>query len=148
MNDGGAILDLTPVRRATLRLRAGASGFETEQELDNGEPLLVPTSMIAKLKAQPQQLLALRVRDQGMEPMLFEDDWIVIDTGDKACRSGEVYAVNWNGEACVLQLVERGGQWYLGYMNPAFKPINIRSGLLSIVGRAVYQPGRLITGRL
>ena len=141
-------VDLTPVRRVTLRLRAGVSGFEAEPDLENREPLLVPTSAIVELRANAQQLLALRVRDQGMEPMLFEDDWIVIDTGDNRRRSGEVYAVNWNGEACILQLVERGGQWYLGYVNPAFKPINIRSGQLGIVGRAVYQPGRVITGRL
>lgn len=80
--------------------------------------------------------------------MLFEDDWVVIDTGDTVKRSREVYAVNWNGEACIHQLVERGGQWYLSYANPEFKPLNIRSGQLKIVGRVVYQPGRLLTGRL
>lgn len=148
MNSSSPLPNLTPIRRVTLRLRAGVSGFETEEGLENGEPLLVATSAIAALKADPQQLLALRVRDQGMEPMLFEDDWVVIDTGDTSRRSGEVYAVNWNGEACVVQLVERGGQWYLGYVNPAFKPVNIRSGQLGVVGRAVYQLGRVITGRL
>ena len=83
-----------------------------------------------------------------MEPMLFEDDWVVIDTGDTALRSGEVYAVNWNGEACIQQLVRRGAEWYLSFLHDEFKPINVRSGQLHIVGRAVYQPGRLLTGRL
>ena len=80
--------------------------------------------------------------------MMFEDDWVVIDTSDTKLRSREVFAVNWNGEACVQQLVERGGQWYLSYMNPNFKHINTRSGQLGIVGRVVYQPGRQVTGRL
>ena len=148
MTTSSGTVDLTPVRRVTLRLRAGISGFETEPDLETIGPLMVPTSVVAALRADPQQLLALRVRDQGMEPMLFEDDWIVINTGDTARYSREVYAVNWNGEACVAQLVERGGQWYLTYVNAAYKPINIRSGQLGIVGRAVYQSGRLITGRL
>jgi len=100
------------------------------------------------MQISPDGLLALRVRDQGMEPMLFEDDWIVIDTTDIRRRSREVFAVNWNGEACIQQLVERGGQWYLNSVNPSFKPVNARSGQLNIVGRVVYQPGRPLGGRL
>jgi phage repressor protein C with HTH and peptisase S24 domain len=106
------------------------------------------TSELRALGAEPHRLLAMRIRDQGMEPMLFEDDWVVIDTGDTVRRSREVYAVNWNGEPCVQQLVERGGQWYLTSVNSDFKPINARSGQLNIVGRVVYQPGRAIAGRL
>ena len=138
----------TPIRRVTLRLRAGAGSYDTVPDMTLAEPLLIPTSVVHALKVDPQRLLAMRVRDQGMEPMLFEDDWIVIDTGDTKRRGREVFAVNWNGEACIQQLVERGGQWYLGYTNPDFKPINVRSSHLSIVGRAVYQPGRVVRGRL
>lgn len=137
-----------PVPRVKLRLRAGVSGFETEAELTHGEPLEVPATALRDLRLDPRSLLGLRVRGQGMEPMLFEDDWVVIDTGDTKLRSGEVYAVNWNGEACVQHLLQRGGQWYLSYSNPDFKPVNVRSGQLTVVGRAVYQPGRLLTGRL
>ena len=141
-------LDFKFVRRVRLRLRAGISGFETEPAMDGGDVVAVPAAEVSQLKVDPAALLALQVRDQGMEPMLFEDDWAVIDTGDTQLRSGEVYAVNWNGEACLQQLVQRGGQWYLNYLNPAFKPINVRSGKMSIVGRMVYQPGRIVTGRL
>lgn len=141
-------LDFRFVRRVRIRLRAGVLGFETEPVTDGSDLVAVPAHEVSQLKAAPAALIALQVRDQGMEPMLFEDDWIVIDTNDTARRSGEVYAVNWNGEACIQQLVERGGQWYLNYVNPSFKPINVRSGKMSIVGRAVYQPGRIIIGRL
>ena len=80
--------------------------------------------------------------------MFFEDDWIVVNIMDASLRSGEVYAVNWNGEACVHQLIKRTGQWYLNHINPAFKPINVRSGQLQVVGRVVYQAGRVIGGQL
>ena len=136
------------VPRVKLLLRAGVSGFETEAELEHEGKLGVPARALGALQAQPGRLLALRIRDRGMEPMLFEDDWVVIDTGDTALRSREVYAANWNGEACIQQLVKRGPEWYLSYLHEDFKPINVRSGQLSIVGRAVYQPGRLLTGRL
>lgn len=141
-------LDFRFVRRVRLRLRAGISSFETEPATDGGDVVAVPAAEVSQLKVAPAALLALQVRDRSMEPMLFEDDWAVIDTSDTQLRSGEVYAVNWNGEACLQQLVRRGGQWYLTYLNPAFKPINVRSGQINIVGRVVYQPGQIVTGRL
>jgi len=140
--------EVTLVPRITLRLRAGSTDYDTVPDLSSLEPLRVLTSELRALGAQPHRLLAMRVRGQGMEPMLFEDDWVVIDTGDTVRRNREVYAVNWNGEACVQQLVERGGQWYLTSVNSDFKPINVRSGHLSIVGRVVYQPGRTVAGKL
>lgn len=143
-----AKIDIIEVPRIKLRLRAGSSSYDTVPDLSSLEPLRVLTPELGSLGLFPQRLLAMRVRDQGMEPMLFEDDWIVIDTGDTVPRSREVFAINWNGEACVQQLVERGGQWYLSSVNPDFKPINTRSGQISIVGRVVYQPGRRIGGRL
>jgi hypothetical protein len=139
---------MTEVRRVTLRLRAGVSGFEVESDLSTTEPLLVPTAALRALNSDAAGLLALRVRDQGMEPMFFEDDWLVINTADTALRNGEVYAVNWNGEACVQQLVKSGGHWYLNYVNSTFKPINVKSGQLGIVGRVVIQPTRVVAGRL
>ena len=140
--------EITSINRINLRLRAGSDNYETVADLSSLEPLYVPTSELNALRMNPARLLAMRVRDQGMEPMLFEDDWVIVDTGDTMRRSREVFAVNWNGEACIQQLVERGGQWYLNYTNPDFKPINIRSGQCNIVGRVVYQPGRAIVNRL
>lgn len=108
----------------------------------------MPVEAIRALQADPAHLLAIQVRDRGMEPMLFEDDWVVIDTSDTALRNREVYGVNWNGEACVQQLLRRGGEWYLNYLHEDFKPINVRSGQCVIVGRVVYQPSRVLAGRL
>jgi len=141
-------LDFRFVRRVRLRLRAGITGFEVEPASLGGDLITAPAAEVSQLKVDPAALLALQVRDQGMEPMLFEDDWAVIDTNDTRPRSGEVYAVNWNGEACIQQLVQRAGQWYLSYLNPDFKSINVRSGQMNVVGRMVYQPGRIVTGRL
>jgi SOS-response transcriptional repressor LexA len=146
MND--ASLQLLEVRRVVLRLRAGVSGFDAEPDMSTLEPLAIPASVLRAAKAELSALLAVRVRDRGMEPMFFEDDWIVIDTTDTLFRNGEVFAVNWNGEPCVYQLVSRGGQWYLNSINPEFGPINMKSGQCNIVGRVVIQSTRVLTGRL
>jgi hypothetical protein len=136
------------IPRVKLRLRAGSTNYETVPDVTFLEPLLVLQRELDVLRLTADRLLAMRVRDRGMEPMLFEDDWVVLDTMDTARRNREMFAVNWNGEACIQQLVERGGQWYLSNTNPDCKPINVRSGELSIVGRIVYQPGRSLTGKL
>ena len=144
----GLVPDFELVRSVKLRLRAGVEGFETEADMSAGTPLPLPLSDFQHLSAERADLLALQVRDRGLEPLIFGDDWIVIDTSDTARRDRELYAVNWDEEACITQLQRRGGQWYLIFINPDFKPLNARSGWLSIVGRVVYQPGRMLTGRL
>jgi phage repressor protein C with HTH and peptisase S24 domain len=136
------------VRMVTLKLRAGATGFEVEPDLMDGGEAHVPRSVVEQLGLHPIDLLAMRVRGQSMEPMMFEDDVIVINTRDKQPNSRELYAVNWNGEALIKMLVRRNGDWYLHSLNPDFEPVNVRSGQCSIVGRVVYQPGRVVTGRL
>lgn len=139
--------DTIPVRRVEIKLRAGFTGFETVPEVEDGGVLHVPRTVIESQKLTPHELLAVRVRGCSMEPLLFEDDTVVIDTGDKQPISRELYAVNWKAESCVKQLVHEGGQWYLRSMHPDHPPVNVRSGECEIIGRVVYQPGRLMKGR-
>jgi len=140
--------DTVAVPRVKLRLRAGVAQFDTEPDMDGDGQEQVPRAVLTALRLDPRNLLAVRVRGMSMEPMLFEDDVVVIDKSDTKPVSREVYAVNFNGEPCIKQLVFRGGQWYLHSINPDHGPVNTKSGQCSIVGRVVYQPGRVVTGRL
>lgn len=140
--------DTIPIRRVTLKLRAGATGFETEPDTEDGGVIHMPRNIIESSNLTPHKLLAIRVRGQSMEPMMFEDDVIVIDTNDRTPISRELYAVNFDGEGLVKQLVRRDGEWYLYSLNSDFGPVNVRSGQCAVVGRVVYQPGRVVTGRL
>lgn len=137
-----------PIRRVKLKLHAGKTGFETEPDLEDGGVLHLPRAVIDAQNLVPHQLLAIRVRGQSMEPMMFEDDVVVVNTADKSPISREIYALNFDGEALVKQLVKRNNDWFLYSVNPEFGPINVRSGQCSVVGRVVYQPGRVLTGRL
>lgn len=136
------------IPRVKLRLRAGTASFDTEPDMDGDGHEQIPMSVLHSLQLNPKNLLALRVRGASMEPMMFEDDVVIIDTSDSRPISRELYALNFNGEACVKQLMHRGGVWYLHSINPDFGPVNVASGQCSIVGRVVYQPGRVVTGRL
>lgn len=140
--------DTIPIRRVKLKLRAGVAGYETEPEMDDGGVLHMPRRVIDKNNFAPHMLLAVTVTGCSMEPLLFEDDVVVVNTADKKPVDRELFAVNFNGEACVKQLWKDGGQWYLRSLHPKHGPINVRSGQCDIVGRVVYQPGRELTGRL
>lgn len=144
----GEVPDTIAIRKVTLRLRAGATGFETEPELVDGGYEHVPREVIARLRLDTSKLLALRVAGPSMEPMMFEDDVVIIDTTDNKPTNKELYALNWNGEALVKQLISRGREWYLHSINSDFPDENVRSGQCSVVGKVVYQPGRVLTGRL
>lgn len=144
----GEGFDTVPIPRVKLRLRAGVANFETEPDMDGDGHEHIPRSVLATLRLDPKSLLAMRVRGPSMEPMMFEDDVVIIDKSDTKPVSKEIYALNFDGEPLIKQLVYRGKQWYLHSLNPDFTPVNVRSGQCSIVGRVVYQPGRIVTGRL
>lgn len=137
-----------PIPRVKLRLRAGVAQFETEPDMTGDGHELVPRDVLESLRLDPRSLLAVRVRGPSMQPMMFEDDVVIIDTWDRKPISRELYAVNFNGEALIKQLLQRGNEWYLHSINSDFGPVNVKSGQCSIVGRVVIQPTRVLTGRL
>jgi phage repressor protein C with HTH and peptisase S24 domain len=122
--------------------------LETVYDETFGNDLHIPADVITHLHLDPQSLRAFQVKGMSGEPMFFEDDIVVVDISDTKPINRELYALLFDNEACIKQMIYRGGQWYLHSINPEFGPINVRSGELKIVGRVVYQPGRVVTGRL
>lgn len=104
-----------------FRLSAGITGFQLE--LDSREQGIwdVPTRWIEQKGFNPRDLIAINVKGESMEPHLYEDDLVVINTADTRLVSGEVYAVNYEGEAVIKRMVREGGMWYLVSDNPAPK---------------------------
>lgn len=139
--------DSIPIRRVTIALQAGITGFETIPELDDGGVLYMPRSDIEAMGLQPHALIAVRVKGDSMEPMMLEGDSIVINTLDKQPVHKGIFAVNFKAQSCVKQLVQRGEEWYLHSMNADHKMVNVRSGDCEIIGRVVYQPGRRLVKR-
>ena len=140
--------ETVPVRLVKLRLQAGVTRFETEPDLEDGGVLHIPAEVIEEDNLVPHELLAIRVRGRSMEPLMFEDDVIVVDTRQKKPVSRELYALNFDGDCCVKQLIKRNGDWYLHSLNDEFGDVNANSGQISIIGQVVYQPGRRLRGRL
>jgi transcriptional regulator with XRE-family HTH domain len=136
------------IKRVNVRLHAGVMRLEPAYDETYGEDLQVSADVVSQLRRNPQNLRAFQVKGRSGEPMFFEDDVVVADISDTRPINRELYAIAFNGEACIKQMLHRGGQWYLHSINPEFGPINAKSGELKIIGRVVYQPGRVVTGRL
>lgn len=139
------------VKAVTLRLQAGVSGFIAEPDLDiDGGLFGVPTEVIEQLKTDPRDLMIMPVKGRSMEPMMFEDDRVLVDTTRRKPVDRECFAINWNGELVVKMLIKKSDGWYLYSLNrePEFHTISVRSGQCSIIGMVVWQPSRMVKGRL
>ncbi|MFZ6755778.1 S24 family peptidase [Undibacterium sp. Ji50W] len=105
--------DFVDVRRVTLKLSAGISGVSFDQQHDEGPPLTFNRVWFDKNGYTPRKLIALTVKGESMEPSLHDGDVIVINTADCKPIDGEVYAINYEGEAVVKRLVRDIGKWWL-----------------------------------
>lgn len=110
--------DLIEIRKVKLRLSAGISGFAVDQEIDDGLPLSFRKSWFDKNGYSPDKLVAVKVKGESMETTLYENDTVVVNTADRTPKDGEVFAVNYEGEAVIKRMVRDIGQWWLSSDNP------------------------------
>lgn len=131
------------IPKVRLRLSAGIQGFQTEPETHDGSTLSVHQSWIARNGFNRENLMAIRVKGESMEPTLYEDDLVIINLADKTLVDGQVYAINYEGEAVIKRLVREGGQWYLSSDNPSprYGRRSCRGAECIVIGRVVKREG-------
>lgn len=109
---------LVHIPKVKLRLSAGISGFEVDPERFDGSTTTVPADWIERKGFNRDNLIAIRVRGESMEPTLYEDDLVVINTADKKPEDGGIFAINYEGEPIVKRLSRDAGRWWLTSDNP------------------------------
>ncbi len=137
-----------PIKRVNLSLQAGIMGFETSQVSDDEGTLELPTKWIEENRYVPHCLLAIAVKGDSMQPLLFERDIVVVNIADTKKVSGGVYAINFNGEAVVKRMIYQGNEWYLESENPTHKRRMCRGSECIIVGRIVWFEAKNFKDRL
>jgi hypothetical protein len=137
------------IRAVKLRLQAGVNGFveELDMDIDHGH-FPVPQHVIEKLGTDPSALMIMKIKGRSMEPMYFEDDIVLVDTTRKIPKNNECFAVNWNGELLIKSLIKKSAGWAHYSFNRDYPTVSVRSGLCSIIGMVVWQPDRIVMGRL
>lgn len=110
--------EFVQVQKVKLRLSAGIHGFRTEPDIVDGKTVRLPVEIVQRYNLNVSQLYAVRVKGESMEPALYEDDIVIVDTGDTRPVDGQVYAVNYEGEAVIKRLSRDAGEWWLTSDNP------------------------------
>jgi phage repressor protein C with HTH and peptisase S24 domain len=104
---------LTQIMKVRFKVQAGITGFQIEPDESDGDTMGIPTEWIRSERFSKQDLKAIIVRGDSMEPALFDGDVIVVNTADKSLVDGTVYAVNYEGEVVVKRMVRDAGMWWL-----------------------------------
>jgi phage repressor protein C with HTH and peptisase S24 domain len=141
---------MVAIKRVTLSLRAGVMGFDTVQDFEDGGTVNIPLSFIEENDLVAQCLLSISIKGDSMWPLLIDGDVVVVNIADTKPISGEIYALNFDGEAVVKQMVYEGGEWYLTSFNKEsqYHRRICRGGECIIVGRVVRQEARKLMRRV
>jgi phage repressor protein C with HTH and peptisase S24 domain len=129
------------VKRVKIKLSAGVVGWAIECHQDEAPPLFFRREWFESRGFRPDQLVAVKVEGQSMEPGLYEGDTIVINKSDAKPIDGEVFAVNYEGELVIKRLRRDSGEWFLSSDNPDKRRYgDKRCGEgVQIIGRVVYK---------
>lgn len=110
--------DLAPVRVVRLTLKAGMSGFAVDVDESEAAPIFFRTDWLRRRGFKPYKLIAIKIHGHSMEPTLFHDDVVVINTEDIEPKDGEVFAFNFEGEPVVKRLQRDAATWWMTSDNP------------------------------
>lgn len=138
--------DLTPIQRVKFKLSAGVSGFAVEHEDGNGTPIFFRSSWFRQHGLSPDKLFAVRVSGASMEPSLWDQDLVVVNTNDSTPVDGEVFAVNYEGELVIKRMRRDAGEWWATSDNSdqrRFAPKRCTEQVF-ILGRVVYKQSERI----
>lgn len=117
VDDGNENSDLARIRKVKLRLSAGIVGFSIDAEEKDTNPIYFRRDWLLSRGYRAEALIAIRVKGESMEPNLYEGDTVVVNTDDRKPKDGDVFAVNYEGEAVVKRLVRDSGSWWLSSDN-------------------------------
>lgn len=135
------------IQKVRLRLSAGISGFSVEPEKHDGSTLSIPRHWADRHGFIPERLIAIKIKGESMEPSLYADDLVIINTADAKPQDGVVFAVNYEGEPVVKRLSRDAGQWWLTSDNPDQRKYHrkvCRGNDCIIIGRVVRKESERI----
>ncbi|WP_258194540.1 S24 family peptidase [Janthinobacterium sp. PAMC25594] len=125
-----------------LKLSAGITGFNTDPDRRDGGTLGMRRNWIERRGYKPHKLIAIQVSGESMEPSLYADDVIVINTDDVQPVDGQVFAINYEGQAVVKRLARDAGEWWLTSDSPDQRKHArkvCRDDACIIIGRVVHK---------
>lgn len=133
--------EFVAVRRARLKLQAGASGYAIEYLNGDSLPIFFRADWFAQKGCKPDRCVALRVAGQSMEPNMYEGDIVIIDLDATRPIDGVPFAANYEGEAVIKRLRRDAGEWWLSSDNPDKSRYRDKKCTedVTIIGQVIYR---------
>ena len=138
---------LIHIRKVKLRLSAGVTGFIADPDFEDAGTITLDPSWVLGQGLIPDRLVATSVKGESMEPALYHGDVVVINTAATQPLDGEVFAINYEGEAVVKRLSRDAGEWWLTSDNQDQRKYGrklCRNGDCIIVGKVIHRQGNRI----
>ncbi|WP_019578390.1 S24 family peptidase [Curvibacter lanceolatus] len=110
---GSAAAQRVAIPFVEIELQPGSSSFKVNHSTRDPDPLFMPPKWFTERNLQPDRLFALRVGDDSMQPGLYRDDIVIMNSEATAPIDGMVYLVNFEGTAMLKRLSRDAGQWWL-----------------------------------
>jgi phage repressor protein C with HTH and peptisase S24 domain len=105
--------DFVQVRRAELKISAGISGFSIEYLNGERAPIIFRKDWLQRRGYFVDDLIAIEVCGNSMEPTLYDGDLVVINIAEKNPTDGDVFAANYEGELVIKRMSRDLGAWWL-----------------------------------
>lgn len=86
-------------------------------------------------------MLIVQVAGDSMQPTIFNDDWVYIDTNSLDVIDGRIYMIHIHGDGFILKRARQvAGNWLLMSDNPSHAPLSPSEA--TVVGLAYYHQPR------
>lgn len=133
------------IKKLTKTAEAGITSFDVSQISDNEEneenPIFRNLNWLQQRGFKPQNLVALTIRGDSMQPGLFEGDTVIVNLDDREFLSGHVFALLHEGNLVVKRLKRKSNSYWLCSDNendPRFHDEQFNE-TTKIVGKAIQK---------
>lgn len=126
------------IPKVAARLSAGTGSFECEDSVT--EYLSFQTSWLSR-KGSADNMVAMEVFGQSMEPVIREGDTVLIDRSQKNIIAGAVYAVGVEDTILIKRLEKHPNKLVLCSDNKDYKPIFLEredTDKVRIIGKVIW----------
>lgn len=146
-SDQDDIDDLFAVRHVDLSLIAGSQHARMKDANVDAPVLYLPRAWLESRQLSPDRLVAITVSGVGMSPRLQDGDLVIVNMEDTELKDGQVFLINYQGEAVIKRMVLDFGRWYMASDNIARKHYprqKFEEGDCVIIGKIIV----LVSGQL
>lgn len=139
MNDRSELdVDFKAVPIVAARLSAGTGSFDVNASVT--DYLSFQTKWLTA-KGSPNNMVAMEVFGQSMEPVIKEGDTVLIDQSQKAILAGAIYAVGVEETILIKRLEKHPNKLVLCSDNKDYEPIFLETDQMEgvrIIGKVIW----------